>query len=210
MNLQQDLERLLQLLEERGIGLVSDSTGEFVSLDMPDGMQPPRFDDEGDSANIAHRDDLIERQMETIDALRGALAVVSRAVEALASAPRGGGQAALPPGKVAIEEDQLRQYIDKIEGLVAEIDEVEMANTRFTDMLRQFSFAYGYGGGIDRDFEKMVSGMPHPGAPKPTQFVLPDGSKTDLIKTALFEWQHVDEAAYAEAMEKSRPKKIQA
>lgn len=206
MGLKQDHEKLLKLLSERGMDPLYDgATGELCSLDMPGGI-PPRFDDEGDSGNIVQRDELIERQMNTIDALRGALAVVSRAVEALAGTPRGGGQAALPPGKVAIEEDQLRQYIDKIEGLVAEVDEVEMANSKLTEMLRQFSFAYGYGGSIDRDFEKMVSGMPHPGAPKPTQFVLPDGKKTDQIKTALFEWQHLDEQACAEAMEKSRAK----
>lgn len=200
---QGSLEKLFQSLRAHGIDIIEDAdTGEIVGIDVSDKDGPQRFDDED---NIVHRDDLIERQMETIDALRGALAAVSRSVEALACGPRG-GQAALPPGKVAIEEDQLRQYIDKIEGLVAEIDEVEMTNTKLTEMLRQFSYAFGYGGSIDRDFEKMVGGMPHPGAPKPSRYLLPDGTKTDEVGRAIFEWQHLDEAAYEKAVATSLKK----
>lgn len=159
--------------------------------------EPKNFDDD----NLVHRDDLIERQMETIDALRGALAAVSRSVEALARGGGGGGQS-VPPGKTVIDEVRLAEMLDKLDQQSSAIEQLEQANYNMADMLRKFSWQQGYDGDIGRDFEKMVSGMPDPGAPKPSRFILPDGTATDQVGVALFEWQNLNPDALATAREK--------
>lgn len=195
------LEKLYSLLADAGVTVITRGTapgGEPASIELPEDF-PQRFDDED---NIVHRDDLIERQMETIDALRGALGAVSRSVEALAGRGHGGGQPAVPPGKTVIDEARLAEMLDKLDQQSSAIEQLEQANYNMADMLRKFSWQQGYDGDIGRDFEKMVSGMPDPGAPKPSRFILPDGTATDQVGTALFEWQNRDPEALVAAQKK--------
>jgi len=161
-------------------------------------------------------EDLAARQMETIDALRGVVATMSRAVEALA----GKGAVSGAPGpetearianlldRVQAMEEQRKHAHDAIDQLESDRAEMHEKLEAYRKALTPVSVMLGYRGEITEAFMKYIQRRPAKTEP-PSAYLLPDGTHTNEMTTALAEWIDQSREKYEEARKLAAQRKIE-
>jgi len=186
--------------------LYDDASGLPVNVELPGEAQ-------SDPVDMA---DLAARQMETIDALRGVVATLSRAVEALA------GRQAAPGAPSPEAEARIAGLLDKVQaleearrGAAEEIHEMGLeleARAKRADayhqMLTRVSVMLGYGGEVTEPFKTYLMRRPK-SAENPSAYILPDGTQTNEMTAALAEWIDQSREKYEEARKLAAQRKIE-
>lgn len=188
-------DKTLALLENAGVDVLFDEkTGFPVSVELAD------EDSDNAIGQAVDMEDLASRQMETIDALRGVVGVLSRTIESLA--PRVGtapAQSEVPPGCVVVKEEGLTDLYARVHQLQ---DELEKKPRELERLLEPVSVMLGHGGAVTADFLRYLEGRPRSLTPA-TAFLLPDGTYTNVIAEALMQWRsanpEIEEAARQKA-----------
>lgn len=194
-------DKTLDLLEAAGVDVIcEEQTGNPVTVEFTD-----ETDDRAGMSEVDYKD-LCARQMETIDALRGALGVLGRAIDSMA--PRVGSPApdtepVVPPGCLVVKEENLAGLYQKLEGMQRELESVEDP----TPWLERASVLLGHGGRVDDAFMRFFKGFSR-NTLKPSRFLLPDGSHTDALSDALAEWRALSPEKEAEALRIANERKM--